>query len=201
MNRPTPLPVPTFDPDASDASAAHLLEFLQNLSDQFASENSQTSEDYRDACLHLIKSLNDYLLKRFPSPLEYIWSTLHERTKLTEVTLEFIPRATSRVGDIFHNKDELAKSLVLRLLDVCHVLDAWLDVPDIPIEDGYSSPSTLRVKAVKAVIAVLHCLGNNVKRDNENEGGNLAGWEVLRSLADECIEACAGEHSFLTCYI
>ncbi|KAI0092138.1 hypothetical protein BDY19DRAFT_928481 [Irpex rosettiformis] len=190
MIHPTPLPIPTFDPDASDASAVHLLEYLQNLSDQFASGNAQTSEDYRDECLHLIKSLNNYLLKRFPSPHEYVWSTLHERTKLTEVTLEFIPRATLCVGDIFHGKDSFAKSLVLRLLDVCHVLDVWLDVPDIPIEDGYSPPSVLRSKAVEAIVAVLRCLGNSVKRENENEGDNPPGWEMMRSLANECIEAC-----------
>ncbi len=195
MIPPTPLPIPSFDPDASDASAAHLLEFLQNLSDQFASDNAQTSEDYREACLHLIKSLNDHLLKRFPPPHEYIWSTLHERTKLTEVTLEFIPRATLHVGDIFHGKDSFAKSLVLRLLDVCHVLDTWLDVPDISDEDGYSTPSTLRRKAVNAIVAVLQCLGNSVKRDNENDGSNPAGWELLRSLTSECIEACTGEYN------
>lgn len=186
---PAALPVPTFDQNGLDITPGAFLKILQDLSTKFASPTDEpiSWEFVRER----FTAITHYFLTGFAQPHEFSWKNQHERIKLTEITFALIPLVTQQTPEIFFKADDLGKSLVLRILSVCHTLDIWLDVPNIPYEDNYPLPSVLRTKAVCAVVAVLQCLGNSTKQ-LESEVKVPAGWETLRSLLMECIKGCEG---------
>jgi hypothetical protein len=191
----------------NDPPAADFVECLQCLTTA-ESDGVEVTDKTRERCTRLASGLSDHVLRSFPSPNVFLWNTLHEKARLLEVTLELIPRALVLVREIFLGEDGLAKLLVPRLLQICHTLDVWLDVPDIPLQ-GDHSPFTLRAKAAKTTVVILRFLGNNLKQDEGNnqkqragstqkqgdDSPGPAGWEILRNLCNECIEACTGKCS------
>lgn len=187
---PTPLPVPTFQA-TGDPSPAHLLEFLETLSGDLdrrpVRPNSQSNEVL--SWTHLVSGLADHFLAYFPTPQELPWSAIHEKIKLTDISLRLIHRATERVELLFISSNDLAQNVFSRLLNLCYVLDIWVDVT-VPKEDGYPSPEELQRKAVHTIVAVLRSLGGRLNVGSTKK--TLLAHKTLKETLSECLACCNG---------
>ncbi|KAI0938155.1 hypothetical protein AcV7_003428 [Taiwanofungus camphoratus] len=185
---PTPLPVPTFQA-TGDPSPAHLLEFLETLSGDLdrrpVRPNSQSNEVL--SWTHLVSGLADHFLAYFPTPQELPWSAIHEKIKLTDISLRLIHRATERVELLFISSNDLAQNVFSRLLNLCYVLDIWVDVT-VPKEDGYPSPEELQRKAVHTIVAVLRSLGGRLNVGSTKK--TLLAHKTLKETLSECLACC-----------
>ena len=136
----------------------------------------------------MILGLSDNFCASFLLPGSITWNALKEKITILETTLEAIYLASLHIDGIFSGKRDRVGVLVVRLLNICNVLDVWLD-SQVEIEDSFPSPATLREKAFKALVEVLRSLGGNVTRVEQPEEPR---WKILRSLLSECIELVSG---------
>lgn len=184
----SPPPIPTFQ--ASDAPCPKdLLDFLLNFIELATSQSAEVLlHNSRKRWLSAFDSLNRSFLKPLELPDEFGWHMLHERTKLFEVTLELFYLLTIRCGEVLSYQEDLTKSMLCKLLDVASSLEVWLDVPDVPVKEGFPSPEKLHADCVKTITAMLQALAGCAKIDHAGKPG----WQILRSIGEEFLSVCSG---------
>ena len=196
MNIPmsTPFPVPSFQNTNADTSPKQFLGFLRNLvADNLAGDPSiRIPASSRDSWITIINGLSDHFLVSFPTPNVVEWSAMHDKLDLIDITLEIIQRVTGRVEALYSGPGDAAKTVFVRLLNLCNTLDSWLDV-DVPTEDDAPTPLRLREKAFTVVVDLLHHLGDTAAGGQSN----TPSWKTLRSILIECLDVAQGaQHIF-----
>ncbi|KAJ3516810.1 hypothetical protein NLJ89_g892 [Agrocybe chaxingu] len=190
MNNPppsTPFPVPGFSGTDNNASPAEFLKFLRSLTTQYLGDNSpRILAINKPAWMTIVNGLTDHFLSSFPLPDIVSWNAMQERVEVVEVTLEAIKRVFERVEGIFNDSEELVRKLFARLLDLCRVLDLWIE-PEIVFEEAMFSPAHMKEKASLLLIAVLRGLGDNAPAPSEQHPPS---WKVLREVLVESIGVC-----------
>ncbi len=180
-------PPPTFA-KLDHESPLHLLEEIKLASGALKDGLTVklSDESTRKEYVKFVKTLSEHVICSLYPPHEYSWSAIHEKIKLTEATCEVI----GLVGTAFCSEPDfvdIAKVLFCRLFDVCRVLDTWVDVPDVPVEDGYPTPEELRQKTEDACIGLLRAWGEDVS--------DVYAWKVLKEIAMEYMALCDGASS------
>lgn len=186
----TQYPPPTFDNE--NETPKYLYEQLEALS-EWANDGKQllvklSNESDRTNCMNVMRNFYDHVIYSFPSAEQYPWETIHERIKFINTSFDVFPF----VGAAFcaeNDFQDFSKLFFSRVLGVCHVLESWIDVPDVPNQDGYPTPMQLHDKGERACIGLLRawlgCLST--------EKSGLRGWEVAKDIATQCITLCQGE--------
>jgi hypothetical protein len=183
-------PIPTFE-ELDGASPKNLLTFLQTFIDRIKNDKGDLRRE-RTRLLSLFESLNKSFIPPLPLPEAYPWNSMHERSAVSEVTFDMLYRLSKRCGEVFLYKEDLSKSIFVKLLDFCVSAEIWIDVPDVPVKEGFPSPETLRAGCVHATVGMLRALAENIKIDYAGKPG----WQILRSIAEECLAVCQGmKHS------
>ncbi|EKM59861.1 uncharacterized protein PHACADRAFT_181804 [Phanerochaete carnosa HHB-10118-sp] len=183
----SPLPIPTFQ--ASDQPCPKdLLDFLLNFIQLATSQSAEVLlHNSRKRWLSAFDTLNRSFLKPLELPDEFEWHMLHERTKLFEVTFELFCLLTTRCGEVLSYQEDLTKSMLCKLLDVASSLEIWLDVPDVPVKEGFPSPEKLYADCMKTMTAMLQALAGSAKIDHAGKPG----WQILKSIGEECLAVCS----------
>ena len=175
--------------NANQTNPTEFQQYLRSLITQAFSGNPQDRiADADKGWDTVILGLSDNFCASFLLPGSITWNALKEKVTILETALEAIYLASLHVDGIFSGKRDGVGVLIVRLLNICNVLDVWLD-SQVEIEDDLPSPVTLREKAFKALIEVLRSLGGNVTRV---EQPGEPRWKILRSLLSECIELVSG---------
>ncbi|KAF9450927.1 hypothetical protein P691DRAFT_418307 [Macrolepiota fuliginosa MF-IS2] len=183
----TPFPVPSFDGSDNDASLERFLDFLRTLVSQYLSDNApRIPRSNRDAWITVINGLTDHLLTTFPTPGIVSWGALQEKVTSVFTTLDVVKRVFERVDGIYHDTAEMVKKVFARLLNLCLVLDLWVDI-EIRLEEGLADPKILRKKGFEVLVTLLRGLGGNVLT---TAGIVEASWRTLRVILNECLEVC-----------
>lgn len=184
----SPLPIPTFQ-DSRDACPKDLLAFIESI---ITTLKNDTAEEIlrteRSKWMSMFNTLNWAVLVTPCQPDEYPWNTMHERVKLLEVSFKVLCSASEQCGDILSHNAELAKSMIVKLLDISTSLDVWLDVTGVPLKAGFPGPGTLRATCTQATIGMLKAFGNGLRIDNAGKPG----WHILRDIAEEFFALCRG---------
>ena len=190
MNHPgsSPLPIPTFQ-ESDGASPKELLSFLLNFIYRLKHDSIQDLHHHRSRSLSVLDALDRDFLFPFPSPNEYPWNVLHEKIKLTEVICDLLCVMARRCGEVLCLQENIARSVFAKLLDLATGLDVWIDVPDLPLKEGYASPEQLHANCVLAASAMLRAFKKGIAIDH----GGPPGWKVLRNIAEECFQVCQGK--------
>lgn len=189
----TPFPVPTFDGSNNDASLDQFLDFLRTLISQYLSDNNpRIPSSNKDAWITVIGGLTDHLLATFPLPDIVSWSALQEKVTSTLTTLDVVKRVFERVDGIYQGTTGMVKKVFARLLNLCLVLDSWVDI-EMQLEDGLVHPKVLKGKGFEVLVTLLRGLGGNVLT---TAGIAEPSWRTLRMILNECLEVCHGELSY-----
>lgn len=180
---------PEFRNVGSDSDPAEFLKFLQATMNKYLSDDSpRITEDGKGVWVAIVDGLADSFLQSFPLPDMTLWSLMEEKVAMTETTLQIIQRVFSRVDGIFNNTEGLAKKLFKRLLDLCSVLDIWLET-NMTYDDGIISPMSMKTRASNIIVCFLRGMGNNSPLlPNDCEPS----WKILRNVLQECVDVCQG---------
>lgn len=183
----TPLPFPILHNPNGDASPEGLLDFLRNLiSKDLGGDPARRIPATEQDWVTVVIALTDSFLASFPTPDTVAWDGIRERIALVDAVLDLIHRVTERVDGIFTDPKRLADKLFVRLLDLCVVLEAWLEVDVSPL-DVNLSPLALRTKANRVIIVILRSLGSSSL-------GTVSEhlWKQLRRILIECLDIIRG---------
>ena len=185
----SPLPLPTFQ-ETDGASPKQLLSFLQDYATKLEHDSIQELlHEKRDKALSLLGNLDRDFLLPFPPPNEYSWNTLHEKIKLSEVIFGMLYRMARRCGEVLCLQENIARSIFTKLLNLATSLDVWIDVPNLHLKEGYATPEMLYTNCVLAASGMLHAFKEGVAIDH----GGPPGWQILRTVAEECSRVCQGK--------
>jgi serine/threonine-protein kinase ATR len=184
------LPNPKFDNvPGANTTPAQFHQYLRSLIEQSFNSNPPNRIHAADGKWDtLILGLSDTFCGSFPLPGSISWNATREKITILETVLEFIYRAALHVDGLLSGKRDAVNTVVVRLLNICNVLDVWLD-GQVEVEDGLPSPTTLREQAFKALVAFLRSLGGSITRPAQQEEPR---WKVLRILLAECTELVFG---------
>lgn len=185
---PTAFP-PEFNNVGGDSDPAEFLKFLQAMITKYLSEDSpRIAESSKDAWVAIVDGLADNFLQSFPLPDMTLWNLMQEKVAMTETTLQIIQRVFSCVDGIYNNAEVLVKKMFKRLIDLCSVLDIWLETSTI-YDDSPVSPTSMQTQASNIVVCFLRGMGNNsplLSSDCEPS------WKILRNILQECVDICQG---------
>ncbi|KAF8165695.1 hypothetical protein B0H34DRAFT_248869 [Crassisporium funariophilum] len=182
----TPFPVPAFGGTDSNATPAEFLEFLRSLITQYLGDACpRIPAANKAAWITIVDGLTDHFLGPFPSPDIVSWNTMQEKVEVTAMTLEVIGRVFRRVECIYNGSEQLVRKLFARLLDLCKVLDIWID-SKICGETTLSSYN-MKQKALALLTLILRGLGDNCPSPSDKSD---LSWGVLRAILKECIDVC-----------
>jgi serine/threonine-protein kinase ATR len=189
---PTPFPVPSFNGSNFDASPAQFLEFLRSLISQYLDGDATSHIDASNTqtWTAIVVSLAETFLASFPLPDHVPWNTMQEKVTIVEATLEVMQRVFQRVDGIYYGSDDLVKKLFARLLDLCQVLDLWVE-RDLSPDEGVFMPQHMKDKTFNIIVMVLRGLGGanlNLKASETTD----ACWKTLRCILTEGVEMCRG---------
>lgn len=189
----TPFQVPGFNGADNNATPTEFLKFLRSLTTQYLGENtSRITSDNKDTWVTIVDGLTDHLLGTFPPPDIVSWDTMKEKIVMTEATLEVIGRVFLRVDGIYDASGDLVRKLFARLLDLCRVLDVWIET-EVLISKDSISPSHLKERALSVLTSILRGLGDGVSATPEQ---SKPYWQTLRSVLQECVDTCNGMSLF-----
>ncbi|KAJ3556801.1 hypothetical protein NM688_g1817 [Phlebia brevispora] len=167
----------------------HLFEQLEALAEWANDRNPPAvklcNEFDRNNCMVVLRNFYEHVIQSFPLPQEYPWVTIYEKIKLIEASFDVFPL----VGAAFcaeHDFSDFSKRFFLRVFRICHVLDAWIDVPGVSAQDGYPTPRDLYEKGVQACIGLLRAWFESVK----TEKSGLRGWQVAKEMTTELLALC-----------
>lgn len=172
---------------------ALLLEQLKALSDWAHGSTSLaiklSSPQERKNCMAVVRNFYNHVINEFPLPGEYAWDACNEKVKLTEASFDVF----SLVGAAFCAEDdfrEFSRQFLTRVLNICRVLEEWIDVQDTRTRPGYPTPRELYEKGELACIGLLRawfgCLKAEVK--------DVRGWQVAKEIAAEWVTLIQGHH-------
>ena len=136
----------------------------------------------------VILGLSDHFFAFFPLPGSIPWGALQEKITLLDAASEIIYRASQRVDGLFTGQRDAVQVLFVRLLNLCNVLDVWLEA-GIDLEHGIPSPNTLRGSTFRALVEVLRCLGGTIVAAGQSDEPR---WKRLRDILNECIDIIDG---------
>lgn len=181
-----PLPLPSLRTADKDATPEEFFEFLQNLIKQHLSGSVRIPASERQPWVSVILSLSDHFLTPLPSRHDAAWSATGEKIRLVQITLEVLDRALERVQSL-GGCDDFANRMFACLLGFAFSLDAWIDAPDCS-EPDLPTPSQLQGDVSRAIINLLHSLGNNTFATGL-EGQT---WKTMRCILDDGIQVIHG---------
>ena len=141
----------------------------------------------RKHCMDMLDGFYEHVLQSFPSPREYPWPVIHEKIKLIEASFDVF----ALIGSVFCDADNFStfsRQLFTRLLNICHVLEEWLDVIDVSVEPGDPTPRDLNEKGERACAGLLRSWLGCMKM----EKNGLRGWQVAKEMMMECVASCRG---------
>lgn len=181
----------TQQPVTSETSG-HLLQQLDALKEWFNNEREPlavklSSKADRDSCMAVLKEFYEHVIQFFPSPQEYPWRVYHEQIKLMEASFDVF----ALVGVAFCYTEDFhtfSKLFFIRVLDICHVLDGWLDAPDVSVEPGVPTPKELYLKGEQACVGLLRAWLGSLQMGP----CGFWGWQVAREILMEHIAFCQG---------
>lgn len=180
---------PEFNDVGGDSDPAEFLKFLQAMMTKYLSDDSpRIAESGKDAWVAIVDGLADNFLQSFPVPDMTLWNLMEEKVAMTETTLQIIQRVFSRVDGIYNNAEDLVKKMFRRLINLCSVLDIWLET-NVAYDDGIISPISMKTQASNIIVCFLRGMGNNsplLASDFEPS------WRILRSILQECVDVCQG---------
>lgn len=194
MNVPdsTPIPIPTFQLEGSDdaASPANLLEFVQGVLANFDSgDPSSTEPDKLVSWRHVISALTEGFLASFPTPQQLPWKAMHEKLILTEKSLQVISRIANSIDFLFVHPVDFAQRVIARLINLCLLLDLWIDMR-VEKEERYLNPEELQRQAISASTAVLRSLGGSINMQKTEK--LIPPYETLRRVLMGGLGSCKG---------
>jgi len=188
ITQSTPVPVPTFSVSETDASLDQFLDFLRALVSQYLSDTApRIPSSSKAAWVEVIISLTDHLLSIFPSPDIALWSALREKVICATTALDVVKRIFECVDEIHQGTSETIKKVFARLLNLCFVLDSWVEI-EVKTK-GMLQPKALRQKCFETLVVVLKGLGLTLCTDRETEEPP---WMTLRIILHECLDVCKG---------
>ncbi|KAF8622078.1 hypothetical protein AX15_007222 [Amanita polypyramis BW_CC] len=132
----------------------------------------------------IILGFSDNFFTSFPLPASIQWNAIKDKIIILYATLEVIHLAAQRVDGLFSGRRDSVCNFFTRLLNLCNVLDVWLDC-EVEVEDGIPTPSMLRDRSFQALVEVLRCLGGRVLITKPSEEPC---WKFLRDLLNECAD-------------
>ncbi|KAF9534592.1 hypothetical protein CPB83DRAFT_204155 [Crepidotus variabilis] len=181
----TQLPVAGLGVD--NATPAEFLDFLRSLTTLHLGDDRPRITDNTASWVTIVDGLTDHFLGTFPIPDIVAWGAMEEKVEVTRATLEVIRRAFLRVDGIHNSTEELLRKLFARLLDLCRVLDVWVE--GLGEEDGMTtSPRSLRDAAFSALKTVLRSFGDaNPAPADQNQP---MAWIFLRKALNEALDLC-----------
>ena len=186
----TPFPVPGFNSSSSNATPAQFLEFLRSLITQYLGETSPPIlSSAKTAWVTIVDGLTDHFLGQFPLPDIVSWETMEEKVEMTEATLEVIKRVFMRVEGIYNGSEDLVRKMFARLVDLCRILDVWVDV-GILSGDRAFTPGYIKEKALGLLIFLLRGLGDNSPSPSDHQC--QPSWKTLGEILKECVGVCRG---------
>jgi serine/threonine-protein kinase ATR len=180
---------PEFSNVGGDSDPAEFLKFLQAMMTRYLSDDSPRITEGKDVWVTIVDGLADSFLQSFPLPDMTLWDLMEEKVAMTETTLQIIQRVFSRVDGIYNNAEVLVKKLFRRLVDLCSVLDIWLET-NVIYNDGIISPMNMKNQASNIIVSFLRGMGNNtplLSSDGEQS------WKILRSVLQESVDVCQGK--------
>ena len=169
-------------------TAQEFHQILRAVIAQISNPQKTMSSEETERWTSFIFGLSDNFCASFVLPGSMSWNAMKDKITFLKTALEGIYQAALHVEGLFSQKLDPVGTLVVRLLNICNVLDVWLD-GQVEIEDGIPSPTTLRELAFKALVAVLRSLGGSITRFCQPEEPR---WKVLRILLTECTELVSG---------
>jgi serine/threonine-protein kinase ATR len=192
---PTPIAVPSFTGPGNDATQVdEFLEFLRNLVSQYLSDQAPRISSVNKApWITVIDGLTDHLLISLPLPHVVSWSALREKVISVLTSLDVVERVFMRVDGIYHGTAEMVKKVFARLLDLCFVLDSWVDI-EMQLEDELVHPKILRQRGMEVLILFLRGAGGSMLNTATIAGSS---WKMLRSIISECLDVCHGEFKYI----
>jgi serine/threonine-protein kinase ATR len=191
----TPFPVPSFTGPGNDATQVdEFLEFLRNLVSQYLSDQAPRISSVNKATwITVIDGLTDHLLVSLPLPDVVSWSALREKVISVLTTLDVVERVFMRVDGIYHGTADMVKKVFVRLLDLCFVLDSWVNI-EMQLEDGLVHPKVLRQRGMEVLVIFLRGAGGSMLSTISIAGSS---WKILRSVVSECLDVCQGEFKYI----
>ena len=196
---PTPFPVPGFNASSSNATPAQFLEFLRSLITQYLGDTSlRILSSAKAAWITIVDGLTDHFLGSFPLPDIVTWETMREKVEMTEATLEVIRRVFMRVEGIYNDSEILVRKMFVRLLDLCRILDVWVDVGILPGAPVFT-PGYIREKALGLLVFLLRGLGDNIPAPSDHQ--SQPSWKTLREILKECVDVCHGAPIYLVVFV
>lgn len=185
----TPFQVPGFNGTDNNATPAEFLTFLRSLTAEYLGEKTKRiTSDNKETWITIVDGMTDHLLGPFPQPDIVSWDTMKEKIVMTEATLEVIGRVFLRVDGIYDASGDLVKKLFARLIDLCRVLDIWIETDGFIDKDNIT-PNQLKERALAVLISILRGLGDGISLAPEQ---NKPYWQSLRDMLQECVETCNG---------
>jgi hypothetical protein len=185
----TPFPLLTFQSSSSTDSPAALRDFLlQTIADNRPSLPYKIKHPHLETWTPILSGLSDYVLSSFPSVSTGTWDILHEKAVLVCATIDVFHIFIRRFSNLFDTSSDVARSALVRLMILCHVLDCRND-GDVPVRDGIPSPKQLREKCLTVAKEFMRYLG-----DCLGSGGvENPTWEDFRSVYAGCLDVGEGE--------
>lgn len=166
-----------------DATPEQFHQYMRSLITQHFSGDPSSRIPKASDWDNVILGFSNSFVAPFPLPEPIItWNALKEKITLLDTALDIIFRASQQVDSLFTGQRDGVKKLFVQLLNLCNILDAWLE-GDVDGEDGIPLPSILRKKSFQALVAVLRCLGGNVGINQVDEPR----WRILRDLLNETV--------------
>ncbi len=187
-----PFPVPTFSGSENDKTLEEYLEFLRGLESRYFSDNAPRPS--KDGWITVIDGLTEHMLSTFPLPEEFSWNALEEKVTSVLATLDMVKRIFELVNSIYLGTAEVVKKVFARLLNMCFVLDSWVDL-EVQLEDGVTDPKVVRKRGFDVMVGILRGLGRNGVTNKETPDPS---WKTLRAILDECQGVCHGEYNYIS---
>lgn len=170
----------------------HLFEQLDALTKWVNDEREPlltklARESDQEKCMVVLQEFYEHIIHSFPSPQEFPWPAIHEKIKLIEASFDVF----ALVGVAFCDAEDFpsfSRLFFLRVFSICHVLEGWIDTPDVSVEPGDPTPRELYIKGEQACVGLLRAWLGSMRTTKHG----LRGWQVAQEMITECITSCQG---------